>query len=85
MSFDLVDFVSIGSQGVGGNPLCASSATVRVVTDDDAILAHLSVPELFRQVEAQHPGTVEVMGALALVGGRGHVHFVAGHESFRLN
>jgi hypothetical protein len=59
------------------------SHAVGVVSDDDAIVANLSVSELFTQREAQIPGTILISGSV-LPGSSGADHIVAGHESFRL-
>ena len=49
-----------------------------ILTDDHAILANLSVPILFREGEAQIPGTI-LIGGFVLPGGGGTDHVVASH------
>ena len=61
-------------------PLLRVSLTVGVVSQDHAILADLSVSELLRQRQAQIPCPTLIMGALALVRGRGDVDFEAVHR-----
>ena len=55
------------------------SAPVGVISDDDAVLADLSVPVLFREVQAQIPGAVGVGGGV-LPGSGGADNVVAGHR-----
>ena len=59
-------------------PSCASLTTVPILTDDHAILANLSVPILFREGEAQIPGTI-LIGGFVFPGGGGADHVVASH------
>jgi hypothetical protein len=59
------------------------SHPVGILSDDDAILSDLSVSELFRQRQAQIPGTV-LIGRGVLPGSGGADHVVAVHGSFRL-
>jgi len=54
------------------------SATVCVVSDDDAILANLSVPVFFREGEAQIPGAILISGSV-LPGSGGADHVKALH------
>jgi hypothetical protein len=62
----------------------AGSAPIRVFSNDDPIAADLSVSELFRQIQAEHPGAVGVGGSV-LPGSGGADHVVAGHwVSFEL-
>ena len=61
-------------------PLGVSHPAVGVVSQDDTVLADLSVSELLGQIKAEHPGTIEIVGALTLVRGRGDVDFEAVHR-----
>ena len=72
--------------GIGGSVAVESivagpggSAPLPILPDDHAILADLSVPVLFREVQAEVPCAVGVGGSV-LPGGRGADHVVAGHE-----
>ena len=60
-------------------PQVMGSAPLRVVTDDDAVAADLSVPVLLREVQAEVPGAVGVGGSV-LPGSGGADDIVAGHE-----
>jgi len=55
------------------------SHAVGVISENHPILAHLSVSELFREGQAEVPGTTLIMGGLGLVRGRRDVDFEAGH------
>jgi len=74
----VVDLLTIRALEAILVPPCASLTTVPILTDDHAILANLSVPILFREGEAQIPGTVLVSGFI-LPGGGGTDHVVASH------
>jgi len=74
----VVDLFSIRALEAIPVPPCASLTTVPILTDDHAILANLSVPILFREGEAQIPGTI-LIGGFVLPGGGGADHVVASH------
>jgi len=61
---------------MGANP----SLPVAIFSDDHPVATDLSIPEFFREGEAQIPGTV-LVGGLILPGGGGADHVVASHES----